>query len=194
LDATVRKPAEAEQFRIQTLAEARQFQLQTEATGEAEAIRLRGSGEADAARAQGLATAEVTRQVGLAEAEATLKKADAWRNYTQAAVIQQVLDALPELATAIASPLAKTERIVVISSGGENGSGAGSSKVTQDVTNILAQLPTLIESLTGVDLMKAIQELPGLRDGRREADANGSPPVEPGEKTNSVEQAAARED
>lgn len=194
LDATVRKPAEAEQFRIRTLAEARQFQLQTEATGESEAIRLRGAGEADATRARGLADAEVTRQVGLAEAEATLKKADAWRNYTQAAVIQQILDALPELASAIASPLAKTERIVVISSGGENGSGAGSSRVTQDVTNILAQVPAIVESLTGIDLMKAIQELPGLRDGHREADTNSSPPAEARAKTIDIEQPAPTEE
>src|SRR5690606_17782060 len=33
LQATVRKPAEAEEFRIRTLANARQYQLQTEASG-----------------------------------------------------------------------------------------------------------------------------------------------------------------
>ncbi|MCZ7674371.1 MAG: hypothetical protein M5U34_48190 [Chloroflexi bacterium] len=125
LTATVRKPAEAEQYKVRTLAEARQFQLQTEATGEAEAIRRRGEAEADAAKAKGLAEvavlrqkglaeAEVILQQGLAEAEATLKKAESWKEYTQAAVIQQLLDKLPEIASAISAPLAKTERIVVI--------------------------------------------------------------------------------
>jgi flotillin len=174
LAATVRKPAEAEQYRVRTLAEARQFQVQTEATGEAEAIRRKGEAEADAARARGLAEAEilrqkglaeaeVIRQQGLAEAEATLKKADAWKEYTQAAVLQQLLDKLPEIAAAISQPLAKTDRIVVVSTGGENGSGAGASRITQDVTNIIAQVPATIEALTGMDLLSAIGNLPGLK-------------------------------
>ena len=76
LDAIVRKPAEAERYKVQTLAEARQFQLQTEATGEAEAIRQRGEAEAEVLRIKGLAEADVLRQKGLAEAEATRKKAE----------------------------------------------------------------------------------------------------------------------
>ncbi len=173
LDATVRKPAEAEQHKVRTLADARKFQLLTEAAGEAEAIRARGEAEADAARARGLAEAEVLKQKGLAEAEvikqqglaeaeATMKKADAWKEYTQAAVIQQLLDSLPEVASAISAPLAKTDRIVVVNTGSD--SGAGASKVTQDVTNIIAQVPATIEALTGMDLMGAIGNLPGLKD------------------------------
>lgn len=161
LDATVRKPAEAEQYRVQTLADARKYQLQAEAEGESEAIRKRGKGEADAARARGLAEAEVIKQKGLSEAEATAEKAEAWKQYTQAAVIQQVIDALPEVAAAVASPLAKTDRIVVISSGGD-GRGAGASRVTEDVTNIIAQVPATIEALTGVNLMEALKQLPGI--------------------------------
>lgn len=183
LDATVRKPAEAERYRVQTLAEARQFQLQTEASGEAEAIRQRGQAEADASKARGLADAEVLRQKGLAEAEvirqqglaeaeATMEKAAAWKEYTQAAILQQLLDKLPEVAAAIAEPLSKTDRIVVISSG-ENGSGAGTSKITQDVTNIIAQVPTTVEALTGMDLVGAIGNLAGFkpneaRDGKEQ--------------------------
>lgn len=172
LDATVRKPAEAERHKVQTLAEARQFQLQTEATGEAEAIRRKGEAEADAAKAKGLAEAEilrqkglaeaeVIRQQGLAEAEATMKKAEAWKEYTQAAVIQQLLDKLPEVAAAIAQPLSKTDRIVIVNSG--NGTGAGASKITGDVANIIAQVPATVEALTGMDLIGSIGELAGLK-------------------------------
>ncbi len=172
LDATVRKPAEAEQFRVQTIAQARQFQLQTEATGEADAIRKRGEGEAAAVEARGraeaevlrqkgLAQAEVLRQQGLAEAEATQKKAEAWREYTQAAVIQQILDKLPELASAMAQPLAKTERIVMINTGGDGQGGA--SKITGDVANMMAQVPATIEALTGIDLFQSLRNLPGLK-------------------------------
>lgn len=182
LDATVRKPAEAERYKVQTLAEARQFQLQTEASGEAEAIRKKGQAEADAAKAKGLAEAEilrqkglaeaeVIRQQGLAEAEATLQKANAWKEYTQAAVIQQLIDKLPEVASAISQPLSKTDRIVIVSNGGENGSGAGASKITNDITNIIAQVPATIEALTGMDLMSAIGTLSGLKETENGAEA-----------------------
>ena len=161
LEATVRKPAEAEQFRIETLAKATKFQTETEAVGQAEAIRATGLAEADATQAKGLAQAKIIRQQGLAEAEAMEKKAQAWQQYNQAAIIQQLIDSLPEVARAISEPLAKTDRIVVISSGGDGG-GAGASKITADVANIVAQVPTTIEALTGLDLVQTIQNLPGI--------------------------------
>jgi flotillin len=162
LDATVRKPAEAERYRIQQLAEAQQLKLKTEAIGEAEAIRLRGEAEADAARALGIAEADVIRQKGLAEAEAARQKAEAWKEFTEAAILQQLLEKLPEVASAVAQPLSKTDRIVVISNG-QNGSGTGASKVSQDVADIVAQVPATVEALTGFDLLEAIGNLTGLK-------------------------------
>jgi flotillin len=161
LAATVRKPAEAEQARIQTLAEAKKYQTQTEAAGQAEAIRSVGQAEADATKARGLAQAEVIRQQGFAEAEAMSKKAEAWQQYNQAAIIQQLIDSLPKVAAAIAQPLAKTERIVIINTGGDG--GAGASKITQDVANIIAQVPATVEALTGVDLVETISNLPVVK-------------------------------
>ena len=153
LDATVRRPAEAERDQLELIAEgnrrrarveaeAERYSLETVATGErtrviaeaeaeAEAIRLRGQAEADAIRARGEAEAESIRAQGLAEAEAMDKKADAWKDYGQAAMIQQLFEALPRVAEAVAQPLAKTDSIVVISNGGDSGAGAGASKVTQ---------------------------------------------------------------
>lgn len=160
LEATVRKPSEAEQFRIETLAKAKKFQTETEAAGQAEAIRAVGQAEADAIKAKGLAQAEVIRKQGLSEAEAMEKKADAWQQYNQAAIIQQLIDALPEVARAISEPLSKTERIVIISSG--DGGGAGASRVTADIANIVTQVPTVVEALTGLDLVQTIRNLPGI--------------------------------
>jgi flotillin len=168
LDANVRKPAEAEQFRIRTLAEARRFQLETEAEGQAAATRNIGVGEADASRARGLAEAEVIQAQGFAEAQATTKKAEAWEQYTQAAILQQLLDRLPELAHAVAQPLARTDKIVVINSGNGH-SGTGASKITQDVTNTVAQLPAVIEALTGLNLMDLLGNLPGIKDAAARA-------------------------
>jgi flotillin len=163
--ATVRKPAEAEQYRIETLAKAKKFQTETEATGEAEAARQIGMGEADAAKARGLAQADVIRAQGFAEAEAMEKKAAAWQQYNQAAIIQQLVEALPQVAAAIAQPLAQTEKIVIVNSGGD---GAGASRLTADITNIVAQVPETLQALTGVNLMEALKGLPGI--GSRERD------------------------
>ncbi|VDO98404.1 unnamed protein product, partial [Schistosoma margrebowiei] len=70
LDATVRKPAEAERFRLERLAEADRLRLTAEAEAEAESIRLRG-----------LAEAEALKAIAHAEAEQMAKKAEAWKNY-----------------------------------------------------------------------------------------------------------------
>lgn len=175
--ATVVRPAEAEQQRIRTLAEATRFETLTQAEGQAEAIRSVGQAEADAdkakgtaqaevAKRQGLAQAEVIKAQGLSEAEAMEKKALAWEKYNQAAIIQQLIDALPQVATAIAGPLSRTDRIVVISQGGD-GAGAGTSRVTQDISNIIAQVPATVEALTGVDLIDTIRNLPAIQAGGR---------------------------
>lgn len=160
LEATVRKPAEAKQFEIETLANAQKFEIEARAAGEASATRQRGDAEADAARARGLAEAEIILKKGLAEAEAMEKKAAAWKQYNQAAIIQQIVEALPQLASAISEPLAKTDRIVIISNG--DGQGAGASKISGDITSIIAQMPATIEALTGLDLAESISQLPGI--------------------------------
>ena len=180
LEATIRKPAEAEQYRIETLATAGKFEQETRAAGEAAAIRQRGEAEADAIRAKGLAEAEVVRQKGLAEAEAMEKKAAAWQEYNQAAVIQQLIDTLPDVANAIALPLSKTDRIVVISNG--EGSGAGASKISGDIANIIAQVPATVEALTGLDLIKTISELPGLQQQKQSPPPPPAPPEQKDQK------------
>jgi len=162
LEATVQKPAEAERYRIQTLANAKKYQTETEAAGVAEATRLQGQGEGDATRSRGLAQAEVIKAQGFSEAEAMEKKAMAWQQYTQAAVIQQLVEALPKVAAAIAAPLSQTDRIVIINSGSD---GGGASKLTADITNIVAQVPATMEALTGLDLLEMLQKLPGIGQG-----------------------------
>jgi flotillin len=172
LEATVRKPAEAEQHRIQTLANAEKFRVETEAVGQASAIRATGEAEADATRARGLADADVIRAQGTAEAEAMRRKAAAWQQYNQAAIIQQLIDSLPQVARAIAEPLSRTDRIVVINSGGD---GAGASRITRDVADIIAQIPEMVEALTGVDVVGSLKDLPAIRGAEPAEGAEDEP-------------------
>ncbi|MBN1665125.1 MAG: flotillin family protein [Deltaproteobacteria bacterium] len=159
LEATISKPADAEKYRIETLANAEKYKTMTEAEGRANALKNIGIGEAEATRAKGLAQANVIQATGLSEAEAMAKKAESWKAYNQAAVTQLIIEKLPELARAIAEPLAKTEKIIVISQGGDS---AGASKITQDVTNVIAQLPPVVEALTGMKLEDLVGKLPKL--------------------------------
>ena len=151
LDATIRRPAEAERYRLETVAAGEKSRVLAEAQADAESIRLRGQADADAIKAR-----------GLAEAEAMNRKAEAWKQYGQAAMIQQLFETLPDIANAVALPLSKTDRITVISTGGSASDGAGATRVTSDITNTIAQLPALIESLTGIDLLGSLKNLPGL--------------------------------
>ena len=115
----------------------------------------------------GLARADVIKAQGLSEAEAMAKKAESWKQYNEAAITQMFIEVLPELAKNIAEPLSKTDKIVVVNSGG-NGTGAGASKITGDVTNIIAQLPPVVEALSGVDLGDMLKRIPALGGGSKQ--------------------------
>src|SRR5712664_4180364 len=160
LEANVQKPADAERYKVETLANARKFQLEAEAAGSAAAAKATGFANADVAKATGIAEAEANKARGLAEAaiieaqgkataSAMQQKAESFKQYNEAAVIEMIVRVMPEVAGRISEPLSKTEKIVIINSGnGANGGGA--SKLTGDVTQIVAQLPPIIESLTGI--------------------------------------------
>ncbi len=142
LNATVLKPADARKYQIRAEAEAEEYRIQAEARGKAEAIKFEGHAEA-----------EKIRQKGLAEAEAMLKKAQAWEKYNHAAILENYLQILPELAKSVAEPLSKVDKIVVI--GGDK--GLGTTKITAQVGEVLAQLPDVVKSITGVDLNKYLK-------------------------------------
>lgn len=178
---TVIKPAEAKKSEIEALAQAEQYKLKTTAEGQSEAYRLngfakaevqeregkalaeankmKGIAEADVQRAQGFAQAEVIEKTGVAEGLAMQKKADSWRSYNEAAILQMLIEKLPEIAAAVTNPLSKTERIVMIAGGND---GVGISKFTGDVTKTVAQLPAVLEALTGLKLEELVSRVPAL--------------------------------
>ena len=80
-----------------------------------------------------------------------LAKARSWGEYNEAAITDRVLEILPALATAVSAPLAQTDRIVMIGGGGD-GATPGASRITRDVTQVVAELPAMLEALTGVSL------------------------------------------
>ena len=184
LEATIQKPAEAERTKVRTLADAEKYRLETEAAGRAAAIRAQGLAEADIVKAKGLAEADASKAKGLAEAaviqaqgeamaEAMRKKAEAWEKYGEAAIVQTIAELLPTLAKNVAEPLSRIEKMVVVNSGP---GGGGASKITKDVADIVAQLPPIVEGLTGVDLAKMIQRLAEGKGGDKPGLPGGGSP------------------
>ncbi len=185
LEAMVQKPADAERYRVETLANAKKFQLETEAAGAASAtkatgfagadvVKATGLAEADANQARGLAEAAVIEAQGKATAEAMRVKAESFKQYNEAAVIEMIVRILPEVAGKISEPLSKTEKMVIINSG--NGPGGGASKLTGDVTTIISQLPPVIESLTGIKFEKLLEQVPGLKKAMEKAESDKKQP------------------
>ncbi len=167
LEANVKKEAEAQKYRqIQEAearakatmldAEAHKFKVIQEAEARAKTIKLEGEAKAEAVRIQGEVEAMVIKQKGMAEAEAMLEKAEAFKQYNEAAVIQMLVEKLPDIAKSIAEPLSKTEKIVIVDNGGD-GKSNGASRVSGYVTSMIAQVPEAVEAITGMNILDLLK-------------------------------------
>ncbi|GHC00576.1 flotillin [Streptomyces anthocyanicus] len=168
LDTEVRKPADAQRYAAEQEAEARRVarvkQAEAEraagiaaAQAEAERARLTGEGEkqrrsalADAVRLEGDAEAAAIGAKGAAEAEAMEKKADAFDRYGDAAVLQMLVEVLPQVVAKASEPLAAVDKMTVISTD-------GASRLTRTVADNVAQGMELLGSTTGVDLTSLLK-------------------------------------
>ena len=166
--ATVNKQADAEKYKAEKLADAEKYKAEKqaeakryaelqEAEAASQAIKIKAEAEAEAIRIKGEAEASSILAKGNAEAETMEKKAEAYKLYNEAAVAQMIIEKLPEIANAVAQPLAKTEKIVIVDQGGKDGENSGAAKVTGYVTDIVSQLPDTIEAMTGFNFMDALK-------------------------------------
>lgn len=179
LDAEVRKKADAAKYSAQQKADAERYtqeqqaaadkkkrELDAEATlfeiqKQAEAKKIAAEAELEAAKkhaqaveAAGKAEAEATRAKAIAEAEGIEKKAIAMQKYGQAAMIEMIVNALPEMAKAIAEPFGAIDNISIIDSG--NGEGGVSSMGTY-VPGALAKTIQAVKETTGFDLVEVMK-------------------------------------
>jgi flotillin len=161
--------AEAESNKVRGLAEA--DVNRAKAMAEAASIEAKGLAEAKTVQAKGLAEAESVKAQGLAEALAMSKRAEAYRSYNEAAVAQMFIEKLPDIAQAVSAPLSKIDKIVMVNTNGGEG-GIGASRITNEVTNIMAQVPPVIEAMTGIKLSDLMKGVPGLSGGSN-APVNG---------------------
>ena len=159
LDAEIRAKADAERYRQeqeaqaqlfkrQKDAEAKRFEQEQEAAAEmkiAEARRFAREQEAEGIAAVGRAEAEAIRAKALAEAEGIDKKAEAMKKYGEAAVVEMIMAALPEIAKNVAEPLSKVDKITMYGEG-------NSAKLVGDIVNSTTQITEGISAGMGIDL------------------------------------------
>ena len=183
LDAEIRRTADAQRYAAEQSAEAGRYRVKAEA----EATRDRRLLEAEAERANleaiaagrsfeerelGEARADATLSVGEAEAKAMAKKADAYKQYEEAATLELLVSRLPDVARAIAEPIGNVKDITIIDTEGAN-------KLTRVTANTVRQIDAVLESFTGASLSALVGRY--LRNG----DGGGpsseeQPPNEPG--------------
>lgn len=136
LDAKTKKVADAKAYEVAKKAEADLIKRQKEAEAEAYEIEQQAKAQkakADADKYTALQAAEGIRAKGLAEAEAIEKKAEAMSKMEKAAVIEMVLNTLPEMTAAAAAPLANIDTLTVYGSD-------GGSKMVGDVMQTTNQV------------------------------------------------------
>ena len=152
LEAEIRAKADAERYRLQQEAEAALYKRQKDA----EAKRYEQEQEAEGIAAVGKAEAESIRAKALAEAEGIDKKAEAMKKYGEAAVIEMVMQALPEIARNVAEPLSKVDKITMYGSG-------NSAKLLEDIVTGTTQVTEGITQGMGLDVKSLIAGMLGGR-------------------------------
>ncbi|WP_407344919.1 flotillin family protein [Pengzhenrongella phosphoraccumulans] len=155
LDTTVRRPADAERYRLEKIAEANKTTAILAAEAASAEARLRGEGElarrtaeAQAVRLEGEASASAREAMGAADASALDASAQAYGKYSTAAILSLVMGTLPQVAHELAAPMSAIDTLTVISTD-------GASALPKAAVNNFAQL----SALTGLDVPKIIQGL-----------------------------------
>ena len=158
--------AEGRKASLIAIAEAEQERLRKEGVGRAAAIEAEGRAEAAKIEAMGLAQAKAIEAQGLAEANAILKKAEAWKEFNEAARLQTILEKLPSILEAsapvfgaVAAPLGNIDKVVVIEQGNGNGHGqSGIGRFASTAPTVIFGLLQQLESL-GLDVPTLMQQL-----------------------------------
>ncbi|MGZ9159978.1 MAG: SPFH domain-containing protein [Candidatus Limnocylindrales bacterium] len=155
LTSTVR-PAEAEAEAQIRRAEGAKGAVIAQAQADAERVKLAGEAQARVVEVTAEATAKQTTLEGNAEAGIVLSKgeaeakalalrAEAYRQFNEAAIIQTVLSMLPEIVRAAAEPMANIDQLTVLSND-------GASELVKNVTRTVTEAGTTVKGLTGIDI------------------------------------------
>src|SRR6266540_3627239 len=155
--STTVKPAAAEAQAVIARAEGAKRARIASAEADAETTRLEGGAEA-----------QIVLTKGEAEAKALAMRADAYKQFNEAAIIQTVLAALPDIVRAAAEPMGHIDSLTVMSAD-------GASDLVKNATRAMIESTTAIKGLTGLDVPNLVGGALGRGFGEklRTGEANG---------------------
>src|SRR5213080_2316295 len=153
--STTVKPAAADAQAVIARAEGAKRARIASAEADAETTRLEGGAEA-----------QIVLTKGEAEAKALAMRADAYKQFNEAAIIQTVLAALPDIVRAAAEPMGKIDSLTVMSAD-------GASDIVRNATRAMIESTTAIKGLTGLDVPNLIGGALGRSFGDRSREENG---------------------
>jgi flotillin len=179
LIASIIRPAEADAEAQIRRAEGEKGARIAQAQADAERVKLAGEAQARVVEVTAEATAKQTTLEGNAEAGVVLTKgeaeakalalrAEAYRQFNEAAIIQTVLSMLPEIVRAAAEPMSNIGSLTVLSSD-------GASEIVKTTTRTVAEAGAAVKGLTGIDIPALLE---GAMGGARTG--GGSAPKGPG--------------
>ena len=171
LSSTV-KPAAAEAQAVIAKAEGDKRAKIASAEADAETTRLEGGAEA-----------QIVLTKGEAEAKALAMRADAYKQFNEAAIIQTVLAALPEIVRAAAEPMGHINSLTVMSAD-------GASDLVKNATRAMIESTTAIKGLTGLDVPSLIGGAMGRGFGERLRTGDGAGGSESGSAANRINEIA----
>ena len=148
LEAEIKKKAEAEKYRVQQEADAKKYAQQQEA----DAKKYAQEQEAKAIQAKGEAEAAAIKAKGIAEAEAIDKKAEAMKKYGEAAIVEMIVNMLPEFAKNVAEPISSIDKVTVI-----GGNTSGVTDMAENVPIVMAKVIESVKEATGIDIKEIVK-------------------------------------
>ena len=161
LSAEIEKKADADKYKVERdaaaeleqrkrVAEAQKYEAEQRAlaqNAESDATRYRLEQEAAGIKAKGEAEAYAIQKKGEAEALAMDKKAEAYKKYNNAAVVQMMIEVLPQVVENVAKPISAIKDVNIYS-----GDGQGISAMSGNVPVAIKQAFDVLKSATGVDM------------------------------------------
>ena len=165
LVATTVRPAEADAAAQIRRAEGAKGAAIAQAQGDAERVKLAGEAQARVVEVtaeavakqttlEGNAEAGIVLSKGEAEAKALALRADAYRQFNEAAIIQTVLSQLPDIVRAAAEPMGNIDHLTVLSND-------GASDMVKNVTRTVTEAGATVKGLTGIDIPEMLSQAMG---------------------------------
>jgi flotillin len=158
--------AQAEAERVKLAGQAEAAITITKGEANARVILVNAQSEAEKTKLEGTAEAGIVFTKGEAEAKALALRAEAYRQFNEAAVIQTVLSMLPEIVRAAAEPMANIKDLTVLSTD-------GASELVKNGTRTVAEASAVVKGVTGIDIPSLIGSAIGGRGSGGEGGSGG---------------------